>query len=158
VRSLDAGAWFDERLTGEQIPFSTRLLSLEGIKLELEIERIQTSGLVRTPNGPNGIRTRAATLKGWQVIRPHVSVSPDKTQLPHAKFSSNQMMGIVWALTPFVENSNESIQGPRSQSAGQNVNRIVSSPMPVFTRGMPENYNWLDCGPHCAMRWSISME
>ena len=45
-----------------RFPSRRGFLSLEGIKLELEIERIQTSRLVRTPNG---IRTRAATLKGW---------------------------------------------------------------------------------------------
>jgi hypothetical protein len=52
VRSLDAGAWFDERFTGGQILLLEEAFSLlKESSSNLEIKRIQTSRLIRTPQG-----------------------------------------------------------------------------------------------------------
>ena len=67
----------------------------------------------RSSRTPNGIRTRAATLKGWYAKRTQVSVVPDETKVLRTNFFAIWMLGIVWAFTLSLENSNRSIQGPR---------------------------------------------
>jgi hypothetical protein len=42
-----------------------------------------------------------------------VSVVPDETKVLRTNFFAIWMLGIVWAFTLSLENSNRSIQGPR---------------------------------------------
>ena len=46
---------------------------------------------------PNGIRTRAATLKGWMAIHPSQRENPDETTVPVDSLAGRVRMGARWA-------------------------------------------------------------
>ena len=46
---------------------------------------------------PNGIRTRAATLKGWKELLVRLSVKPDQEAGNEDKFTLKSLAGTLWA-------------------------------------------------------------
>ena len=46
---------------------------------------------------PNGIRTRAATLKGWKELLVRLSVKPDQEAVNEDKFTLKSVAGTLWA-------------------------------------------------------------